>query len=255
MARKTADFSHRDKFSGYMGVVAGLMPADGAGKTLLDIPAGAGRFGDAMAERGFKVTYCDFNQDRPEFIPADFNARLPFDDGSFDAVTCCEGIEHALSDLHMIGELARVCRPGGTVVITTPNVHHLLSRIQFLLTGTLYQFNPASTLPAPPGAALDRGHITPLTLPRLQYLADHAGLDLLEVRTDKLKRKILIPVHWLLHAFSWPWRRRIFLSSKWERQKERNRRLYDLLYSGPVMLGRTLIGVFRKRGPSSAAER
>jgi 2-polyprenyl-3-methyl-5-hydroxy-6-metoxy-1,4-benzoquinol methylase len=126
VARKAADFSHRDKFSGYMGgvvdAVAALVP-DGAGKALLDIPAGAGKLGDAFAERGFKVTYCDFNRDRPDFVPADFNLRLPFGDASFDVVTSCEGIEHALSDLHVVSEFARVCRPGGTVVLTTPNVH------------------------------------------------------------------------------------------------------------------------------------
>jgi hypothetical protein len=126
-------------------------------------------------------------------------------------------------------------------------VHHFLSRLQFLFTGTFTLFNPASTVPAPPGAALDRGHITPLTLPRLQYLADHAGLELVDVRTDKLKRKILLPLHYVLHALGWPWRRRLFLHPKWDGQKERNRLLYRLLYSPTVMLGRTLIAVFRKK--------
>lgn len=46
--------------------------------------------------------------------------RLPFDDGSFDYVLCFETLEHVESPARLIEELARVCRPGGRVVVSIP---------------------------------------------------------------------------------------------------------------------------------------
>jgi SAM-dependent methyltransferase len=47
---------------------------------------------------------------------------LPFDDGAFDAVLCFETVEHFPEPERMLMELGRVTRPGGTLVLTTPNV-------------------------------------------------------------------------------------------------------------------------------------
>ena len=49
--------------------------------------------------------------------------RFPYDDGYFTTVLCCELIEHLPSDpMHMMGEINRVLKPGGTLVLTTPNI-------------------------------------------------------------------------------------------------------------------------------------
>ncbi len=48
--------------------------------------------------------------------------RFPFTDDEFDAVLCFETIEHFDDPERLTSELARVTRPGGTVLITTPNV-------------------------------------------------------------------------------------------------------------------------------------
>jgi SAM-dependent methyltransferase len=47
---------------------------------------------------------------------------LPFAAGSFDAVLCFETVEHFPQPERLVAELARVTRPGGTMVLTTPNV-------------------------------------------------------------------------------------------------------------------------------------
>lgn len=47
--------------------------------------------------------------------------RLPIDDASFDAAVSFHAIEHIRADTDAVAEIARVLRPGGTVLISTPN--------------------------------------------------------------------------------------------------------------------------------------
>jgi SAM-dependent methyltransferase len=50
-------------------------------------------------------------------------ARFPYEDGSFDVVVYCEIIEHLLMDpVHTLKEIRRVLKPGGKLLVTTPNV-------------------------------------------------------------------------------------------------------------------------------------
>jgi SAM-dependent methyltransferase len=46
--------------------------------------------------------------------------HLPFKDNSFDAIICSEVLEHTRYPEKCIGELRRVCRPGGLIYISTP---------------------------------------------------------------------------------------------------------------------------------------
>lgn len=246
MPRKTLDHSHRDKFSSYMQAVAdALGPTDGQ-RRLLDIPAGSGHFGDTMQQLGYDVVNADINEDRGDFVMADMNGRLPFEDGQFDVVTCFEGIEHVLSPFHLVGELARVTRAGGTVVISTPNVLTLYSRLQFLFTGMFFQFNPTTVVDAPPDAPIDRGHISPITFQRLRYIACYFGLDVADVRTDRYKKKLLLPIHGLVKLTGWPWRRKLLSRRDQGGPEARNAMLARHLTGPALMLGRTMIVFFTK---------
>ena len=62
-------------------------------------------------------SYKHFNVERDPF---------PYDDETFDVVLFCEILEHLLSDpVHALLEIRRVLKPGGTLIITTPNVARL----------------------------------------------------------------------------------------------------------------------------------
>ena len=45
-------------------------------------------------------------------------SRLPFDDGTFDAVTCLEALEFMPQPLEMLAEMVRVLAPGGVLYLT-----------------------------------------------------------------------------------------------------------------------------------------
>lgn len=68
-------------------------------------------------------------------VAADMEARLPFEDGSFDVVLCVEGIEHVVDRHKTLKELRRTLRPGGRLLITTPNLLSLRARFAYELTG------------------------------------------------------------------------------------------------------------------------
>lgn len=57
---------------------------------------------------------------RPEFIPTS-GFELPFPDDSFDLVTSFQVLEHVPDPLAYLREIERVARPGGTVILATPN--------------------------------------------------------------------------------------------------------------------------------------
>lgn len=59
---------------------------------------------------------------------------LPFENESFDMVTCCEVIEHLpISPRKLLNDIHRVLKKNGTLILTTPNFARLRYRISLLL--------------------------------------------------------------------------------------------------------------------------
>ena len=100
----------------------------GRGMSVLDVAAGTGNASIPAAERGARVTASDLTpellevgRERAEangldldWIEADAE-NLPFDDGAFDVVMSSIGAMFAPHHQKVADELARVCRPGGTI--------------------------------------------------------------------------------------------------------------------------------------------
>jgi SAM-dependent methyltransferase len=77
-----------------------------------------------------RLTVLGMNPDELNANPAaavtvvhDLNAepRLPFPDGSFDAVVCCVSVDYLTRPVEVFTDVARVVRPGGTFVCTFSN--------------------------------------------------------------------------------------------------------------------------------------
>ena len=109
-----------------------------------------------------------------------------------------------------------------------------------------FQFNPTTVIDAPPEAPIDRGHISPITFQRLRYIACYFGLDVTDVRTDRYKKKLLLPVHGLVKLTGWPWRRKLLRRQDGGGHEARDAMLARHLTGRALMLGRTMIVFFTK---------
>ena len=96
------------------------------GDRVLDIAAGTGTSSRALKKAGAKVVALDFSPGMVregrlrnpdiEFVEGDAEA-LPFTAGSFDAVTISFGLRNVNNPQVAIGEMYRVLKPGGRIVI------------------------------------------------------------------------------------------------------------------------------------------
>ncbi|MEV5775952.1 demethylmenaquinone methyltransferase [Streptomyces antimycoticus] len=97
-----------------------------AGERVLDLAAGTGTSSLPFQAAGAYVVPCDFSlgmlregKKRHPRLPltAGDATRLPFADGVFDAVTISFGLRNIQDTQGALGEMLRVTRPGGRVVI------------------------------------------------------------------------------------------------------------------------------------------
>lgn len=67
------------------------------------------------------------------------DASFPFAPASFDVVLLCEVIEHLQSDpVKVLREIKRVLKPGGHLILTTPNVSRLENVARMLAGANIY---------------------------------------------------------------------------------------------------------------------
>ncbi|MDA0954004.1 MAG: class I SAM-dependent methyltransferase, partial [Proteobacteria bacterium] len=103
------------------------------GKVVLDIPCGDGRSASVLREMGAEVLAYDLFPEsflldgQARF--ADLSDRLPLPDSSVDMAVCQEGIEHLPNQLFALQEFYRVLKPGGKLIVTTPNISNLVGRL------------------------------------------------------------------------------------------------------------------------------
>lgn len=108
---------------------------------------------------------------------------LPFKESTFDLVTCTEVIEHLEHYRYTLREMYRVLKPGGALVLTTPNILNLKSRIRFLFFGFYNLFGPLHFRES--NLHSTGGHINPVSLFFLAHSLVDAGFQEIKVSIDK----------------------------------------------------------------------
>ena len=215
----------------------------------LDVPAGQGRLSREFERLGFKVFSGDLERSNILYktgrnVQLNLNNPLPFKDGTFDYVVCIEGIEHLEAPHSLIRGFSRVLKEGGRLIISTPNVMTIKSRIRFLFCSHLDYFRYFGPLPDHARYRIEEHehlHINPISYSEMRYLLETCGFRLEDIRTNRLVRKRGFFLHPLL--------------KKLIRYKTRKRLPWDSFYLNDTLLeGDDLIFVAKKEsgaGPIS----
>jgi SAM-dependent methyltransferase len=166
----------------------------------LDLGAGRGELSARLALLGYDVTaverYAPQFEAKVPLVDADLNEAFPFDDATFDVAMGIEILEHLENPRVFLRELARILRPGGTAVVSTPNLTSLLSRILFAACGQWDLFFNHPWRLRDPYSALVHGHITPVPKWLLEHHARDAGF---EVEEHRYSSSYLPGVPWRLN--------------------------------------------------------
>jgi SAM-dependent methyltransferase len=113
--------------------------AIGRGKHVLDLGCRSGALTRHFSE-GNEVVGVDVDRAALEkaaalgidTVEANVEERLPFEDGSFDAVVAGELLEHVQFPDALVREARRLLRPRGVFVGSVPNAFRVQSRLRFL---------------------------------------------------------------------------------------------------------------------------
>jgi len=149
------------------------------GADVIDLAAGAGAFSERMVDAGYNVTANDI--DEKKWLPThiskltlDLNhpleSALPA--GKYNAVVAMEVIEHLQNPSKLLEDCKRLVATDGLILLSTPNVMDIDSRLIFLRSGFVFHISPQSFFAT--------GHRIILPAWLLELLIDEAGLDVVE---------------------------------------------------------------------------
>ena len=141
-----------------------------------------------------QLSYAERNYASPEkqFVQIE-SSSLPFADQTFDSITCIEVVEHLELKLtrEILKEFIRVLRPGGKMILTTPNYGSLWPLIEMMV-------NRLSDV------SYEEQHITKFRRPNLYTLLRETGFSAVTVTTFMSVSPFLAGINWTLADRAWP---------------------------------------------------
>jgi SAM-dependent methyltransferase len=218
--------------------VLGIVQNFPAGK-LLDVPAGEGALAARLIKAGFDVRCCDlypeiFRLKDVEIRKGDMGGTLPYDDSSFDYITCIEGLEHIENPQQAIREFSRLLKPGGHLIGSIPNILNIEERFKWLLHGYTSHFKPlgreqVERARAAFGDKVEIAlHVNAISYSELRYSLESCGFEVVSLHRDKAKARL-----WLY----WPFVALIRLIARMTPAQQRRELWTNELQSDEILLG------------------
>jgi SAM-dependent methyltransferase len=120
------------------------LPAEGAGRRVLDVGCAGGYLSEILAVRGYRVTGIDSPGARHagfpesvELVEADLDLGLPpglsLPPGRFDFIICADVLEHLRQPAGMLRDLRELLATGGRLAASLPNSGHAYFRLNVML--------------------------------------------------------------------------------------------------------------------------
>jgi glycosyltransferase involved in cell wall biosynthesis/SAM-dependent methyltransferase len=129
-----------------------------------------------------------------------FNAEsdpFPYGNEHFKTVLCCELLEHLPNDpMYMMGEIHRILKPGGYLVLTTPNISSTRS-----IAAVLQGFHPQlfSTYLRPKNGETDARHHREYTSGEIRQLLENSGFEVTLLETGPFREEPKPEFAWVEH--------------------------------------------------------
>jgi len=129
-----------------------------------------------------------------------FNAEkdvFPYPDGHFTTVLCCELIEHLTEDpMHLMSEINRIVKPGGHLVLTTPNIGSLRG-IAAILEG--YHPGVFTAYIRPRDGEVEARHNREYTPKEVERMLENSGFTVTLVETGPFRQTPRPEEGWVLN--------------------------------------------------------
>lgn len=192
-AETAAPYELKEEPTSSHSVILGLA-GKGGGRRLLDVGTADGFLARRLSEQGWQVTGIERDADSARqaqphcsrVLVADLNRALPEMEGRFETILYGDVLEH-LSDPEAVFQgLNRFLAPGGTVIVSMPNIAHLSVRAGLLFGRFGYTER----------GILDRTHLRFFTLKSFREFLRQGGIRTLETRFTPAPLELVVPERW-----------------------------------------------------------
>ncbi len=210
---------------------------------ILDLGCGDGDYSQRLKDLGFEVIAGDIDlarfkyKNEIEFKHCDITKELPFADNTFDYVLLMEVVEHLRNPYMVIPEINRIIKNNGALILSTPNILNLKSRLRFLAEGAYeyYREAPLDQVKNPREVIFNL-HLVPYRYQELEYLISASGFKVKNIFTSVYEGYgawFLLPI---IMFQSWQKERRFLKKGGMD-----YRRINKILLSKELLFGRHLI--------------
>ncbi len=156
-----------------------IVPIFHNGKRCLDVGCGDGQIVKIVRDKFSEIHGCDIsiialNEAKKAgmlTVCSDLNdGYIPYKDNLFDYISALEVLEHVWDPFKLIKEIRRILKPGGRLILTTPNIRYFRNIHTLIFRGSFPHTSTDSFV-------WGGGHVHYFTRKDLIFLFSHAGFE------------------------------------------------------------------------------